>query len=107
IRIVLLIAANLNSRQMYQKKQLSLFDEEWMEINDSSFVTQFSFHYSDFLPKGSKNYQPITKGLLELKQYETKVKLEKKDNDGKVRFFDLYSSVISDIIFEKNVGFKF
>ncbi|MEC3881836.1 replication initiation protein [Parapedobacter sp. 10938] len=107
LRIMLLIAANLNGRQMYKKHQLSLFDEEWMEINESSFVTQFSFHYSDFLPKGSKNYKPITDGLLELKQYETKVKLEKVDGSGKVRSFDLYSSILSDIIFEKNVGFKF
>jgi len=110
LKIVLLLCANLKDQQIKksQKHQLDLFDNEWFEIdNNTPYTVQLAFRFSDFLPKGNKNYGPVKDGIDELQQYNEIQEFSKVDpHTGKVRNFKLKSAFISSYLVEEGHGFK-
>lgn len=112
LRVVLILSANLKEKhmQLRQKdkmKQLELFDSEWIDVdNDKSYSVQFSFKFSDFLPKGSKNYAQVRKGLDELQEKNYLIEFQKEDAKGKIKKYHLKSAFISSYLMEEGNGFK-
>lgn len=70
IRIVLILSFLLREKHLKMMKdenQISLFDDEWFNTdNDTILAAQVRFKYSDFLPKGSKDYNRIREAIVEL-----------------------------------------
>jgi hypothetical protein len=112
LRIVLILSANLKEKQMQLRqkdklKQLDLFDSEWIDVdNDKSYSVQFNFKFSDFLPKGSKNYAQVRKGLDELQEKNYLIEFQKVGENGKVKKYQLKSAFISSYLMEEGNGFK-
>lgn len=112
IRVVLILSANLKEQQMAFRqndrlKQLEIFDQEWLDVdNDKSMSVQFNFRFSDFLPKGSKNYGLVTKALDELQEKNYLIEFQKTTSTGKVKKYQLKSAFISSYLMEEGNGFK-
>lgn len=112
IRIVLILSANMKEKQMlFRGKnkdiQLELFDNEWMDVdNDKAYSVQLNFKFKDFLPKGSKNYSLVRKGLDELQEKNFLLEFPKKEENGRIRKIQLKSAFISSYIMEEGNGFK-
>ncbi|RYY06900.1 MAG: hypothetical protein EOP43_04910, partial [Sphingobacteriaceae bacterium] len=112
IRIVLILSANLKEKQMQLRKadklkQLELFDNEWIDVdNDKTYSVQFKFKFSDFLPKGSKNYYLVRKGLDELQEKNYLIEFQKEAPNGKIKKYQLKSAFISSYLMEEGNGFK-
>lgn len=111
-RMVLTLSANLKEKQMKLRgkdkyKQLDIFDREWLDVdNDQSISVQFSFNYSDFLPKGSTNTQQVKAALDELQEKSYLINLERKDKNGVIRKYQLKSAMISSYVTGDKRGFK-
>lgn len=109
VKIILLLSANLKDRQIkrHTKHQLDLFDNEWFEVdNNIDYSVQLSFKFSDFLPKGNKNYSQVKDGIDELQEFNHTIEFKRIEDDGRVRNFKLKSAFISSYIMEEGNGFK-
>ena len=113
IRIVIILSANLYEQQnpfkdkKRKNKQLDLFDDEWMNVdNDKAFAVQLRFKFSDFLPEGSKNTKLIKTALDELQEKSHLLEFTRIDKSGKERNMKLKSALISAYILEEGYGFK-
>lgn len=113
IKVILILSANLKEqqnilRQKDKKRQLDLFDNEWMLVeNNASYSVQFNFKFADFLPKGNKNYKQVKDGLDELQEFNHTLSFSKFDEaQGKMRHFKLKSALIQSYIMEEGNGFK-
>ncbi|CEN53050.1 MULTISPECIES: hypothetical protein [Capnocytophaga] len=113
LRIVLTLCLNLKERQLkFRSKdkdyQLSLFDNEWFSIdNNESMSVQINFKFSDFLPKGSKNYDLVRKGINELQERIYTIEFERENSKGEKTKYRLRSALISQYVEEEKKGFKF
>lgn len=109
VKIILLLSANLKDRQFkrHSKKQLDLFDNEWFEVdNNIDYSVQLNFKFSDFLPRGNKNYSQVKNGIDELQEFNHTIEFQRTEEDGRVRNFKLKSAFISSYIMEEGNGFK-
>jgi hypothetical protein len=112
VRFIMILLANLKDRQIPERNrsQLTLFDSQAFSIdNEDNFSIALSFHYSDFLPKGNKNYYQVKEGIEELRNlnYVSKVELGKNSKTDKpIRTVKFNSSLILSYIEEENKGFK-
>ena len=118
-RFVLLLISNLKEEQIIKKKsdknknaQLALFDMQLFDITDDSNQTKvLKFHYSDFLPKGNKNYGQVRQAIEELRnmKYSLTIDLNKsiKKQPGYIpRIVKFNSSLILNYVEEEKRGFK-
>lgn len=109
VKIILLLSANLKDRQFkkHTKKQLDLFDNEWFEVdNNIDYSVQLNFKFSDFLPKGNKNYSQVKDGIDELQEFNHTIEFQRTEKEGRIRNFKLKSAFISSYIMEEGNGFK-
>lgn len=103
-KFIALLAMNLNEQRIHNKKQLSLFDNEWL-AEGRPYVLQFNGKYKDFLPKGSKNYKQVKDALRMLANTNTEVSYT-VEIDGKKHHYKLTSTIISNYVEELHKGFK-
>lgn len=112
VRFIMILLANLKDRQISDKNrsQLTIFDEQAFSIdNEDNFTIALSFHYSDFLPKGNKNYSQVKDGIEELRNinYQSIIEFGKnKKTDQPTKKKKFHSSLILSYIEEENKGFK-
>lgn len=100
------LAAYLHEEQIYNKKQLEVFDNNWMSLDsESEGHKTFIFKYSNFI--SSSNNADFKKNLKILSQTFTEIKTFIIDAEGERQDIELNSTIISDLIFIKNKGFKF
>lgn len=111
-RIVLILSANLKEKQRLfigkdKSQQLDLFDNEWLDVNNNkSFSVQLNFKFKDFLPKGSKNYALVRKGLDELQERNQLLIFQRENDKGEMKEVRLKSALISSYLMEEGNGFK-
>lgn len=110
LRVIGIICGNLKDLQITprDKNQLSLFDNDWFNIESNSLLgVDLKFNFSDFLPKGNKNYSLVRKGIEDLQNFIHEIKFEIPDEKtGKIRKFKYRSAFISSYLIEENNGFK-
>lgn len=111
VTFALLLVVNLKDKQIVKNKmdQLQLFDQEMFDVeNETNYTVVLSFHYSDFLPKGNKNYNQVKKGINELRKLEYTLKVDlNKDKIGKPsRIVTYNSNFILNYVEEEKKGFK-
>ncbi len=103
-RIMGVILGTLKTNQIFDKKQLSIFDKEFGNINRKTDSVQFSFLWKDFLPPDSRNYSEAEQGLEELASYAGKHSFVNEAGDN----IKVISSIIYDVIINQNQnGLKF
>lgn len=106
LRIVFVLLALVKNRQIKNKQQLQLFEEEWFDITKKT-ANNVSFEnilLKNFLPIGSKNYKHVLTGFDELVGYVTKESFIHEDGNVTT----LTSSIISNLIHDTGKrGIKF
>ena len=114
VRFVLIISANLKEEQELFRgekedvsRQLTLFDNDWMDLNKNiSLSKTFSFNYSNFMKKGSKNQESIKEAIRELQSKNYRISFVKIDEKGNERLLTLESSFIGAYIHGDGSKFK-
>jgi len=105
-RIFWVILATVKTKQQFiqNSTQLDMFQKEFGDITLKTNSVQFSFLWKDFLPKGSRNYKEVQKGLQELTSYSEKHIFKNEIGQD----ITVISSIISDVVINKNQqGLKF
>lgn len=109
-RFIAILSMNLKEKQFLRTKkgfgQLELFDELTDFSKDSGLTYDFSFKYSDFLPKGDKNYKNVKNAIKELQTNLYSIQFTKIDKKGKETTYNLSSQLISGFITDNKQGFK-
>lgn len=112
IRVILILSFNLREKHLKfrgknSSNQLTLFDDDWFDIdNNNSMSVQFNFRFSDFLPKGNKNYAQVKKGIHEIQDKQYIVEWEILDKNGQLKKYTLKSALITQSIMNSDKGLK-
>ena len=63
LRVISILLFRLKGEQMRTKKQITLFDTEWLTERQEAESMSMKFFLKDFIPEGSKNYRPVIEAL--------------------------------------------
>lgn len=68
LRVMAVLLVRLKQEQLRTKKEITLFENEWLTENEESESIMLKFFLKDFIPEGSKNYSVVTDALDSLAQ---------------------------------------
>lgn len=110
LRFIAILGINLKEKQHLSnnkgRDQLSLFDQMTDFTINSGLTFDLSFKYSDFLPRGNKNYNNVKKAIDELQNKMQTIEFNYCDKKGEVKKYKLRSALITAFITDESNGFK-
>ena len=63
LRVITILLLRLKGEQMRTKKEITLFDSEWLTEEQEAESMAMKFFLKDFIREGSKNYRPVLNAL--------------------------------------------
>lgn len=110
LRFIALLSMNLKEKQLLpngrDRQQLDLFDSMTDFSKDSGLTYDFSFKYSDFLPKGDKNYIHVKTAIEELQNSIHTISFSRANAQGKMIDYTMRSALITSFVTDNKQGFK-
>lgn len=68
LRVMAVLLVRLKQEQLRTKKEITLFENEWLTEKEESESIMLKFYLKDFIPEGSKNYSVVIEALDTLAQ---------------------------------------